>query len=675
MWESVLLPRWERRSSERCFRLLEKNMNNINHMYTRSTIVTGRRFLHAVIAALLLVITAGTGAGQVERFTDDLWGNIKPAIPGEEQGAWRARTQLVWDNKLGKLTRRAYRAWDPFPSLELEFLWHPDNTHTDQPGAVAGNGVLSWRRRGAAAYDRTAVMAEYRGEMKDGRPHGEGDYRHVSGVTYRGAWKNGLFHGEGLLQLPNGDEYVGQFSEGRRHGQGAYVDAKGDIYRGGFLADARDGTGTITRTDASSYRAVFLGGVEVSGSRVDLTPTKEGELLKTQLASADDVHIGVIVDQEPAANAGDWQDIAHYNLHYQSKSYGKTLRIYPNNERLMGIWKGNKEIQLSEYEEFFRDAYPGWFELGWLGETVQASTVPIIFEFENQSSSKKRIVGAYLHFAKSITDKEPLMHLSVGVYHPCIGKGGMIRSTFQLENYGWGNAENVRISFALTDKDRHHKVGAYQRSIGLIGSGKGRQIDLIDAIAATGANIPALKTESFHCNKPNCLDCYHGNDWNNCYEHNCLDCNWLDEARSTGRFGILDDLVWLEDEFFHVYARGTLKYDWRHSDGTLKHNSSPFAAKLQVGRKMVIPECGDWGPPEQIRMEPYQMKLDQKNYRIPIALQEDIPAGATVRRRLSLVAEKSSQHDFHLVLQLADGSEVASRPINLLYMRPAVIEE
>jgi hypothetical protein len=45
-------------------------------------------------------------------------------------------------------------------------------------------------------------------------------------------------------------------------------------------------------------------------------------------------------------------------------------------------------------------------------------------------------------------------------------------------------------------------------------------------------------------------------------------------------------------------------------------------------------------------------------------------AGRTSRLVLPLDAEKSSRHDFNVVIQLSDGREIKSRTVNLLYYRP-----
>src|SRR5262249_27839731 len=81
-------------------------------------------------------------------------------------------------------------------------------------------------------------------------------------------------------------------------------------------------------------------------------------------------------------------------------------------------------------------------------------------------------------------------------------------------------------------------------------------------------------------------------------------------------------------------------------------------------------EIGEGGAREIISRETQQLKLDATNYRLPISYKTSVPAGRTARLIVPLEAEKSSSHDFKVAVQLSDGQEIKSRPINLLYYRP-----
>ena len=57
-------------------------------------------------------------------------------------------------------------------------------------------------------------MNNYKGEMKDGKPHGTGTYTFINGGDYTGGWKNGKKHGKGTITWGDGDTYTGEFKDG-----------------------------------------------------------------------------------------------------------------------------------------------------------------------------------------------------------------------------------------------------------------------------------------------------------------------------------------------------------------------------------------------------------------------------------------------------------------------------
>ena len=74
-------------------------------------------------------------------------------------------------------------------------------------------GTSEWEKRGE---DDTHWV--YRGEQKNGLPHGQGIATHPLGATYSGGWKEGLYHGQGIFKSLNKATFQGQFHEGKKHG-------------------------------------------------------------------------------------------------------------------------------------------------------------------------------------------------------------------------------------------------------------------------------------------------------------------------------------------------------------------------------------------------------------------------------------------------------------------------
>ncbi len=74
---------------------------------------------------------------------------------------------------------------------------------------------------------------------------------------------------------------------------------------------------------------------------------------------------------------------------------------------------------------------------------------------------------------------------------------------------------------------------------------------------------------------------------------------------------------------------------------------------------------------EQIKHAIIAFKDDQRGYRLSVPFHKTVAAARVARYDLVLDSKRSSQHMFTLVLQLADGREIRSRPVDLLFYRPS----
>ncbi len=119
-----------------------------------------------------------------------------------------------------------------------------------------------------------------------------------------------------------------------------------------------------------------------------------------------------------------------------------------------------------------------------------------------------------------------------------------------------------------------------------------------------------------------------------------------------------------------VSVMGNLDYDWAASDGTISHKSSPFSVILPVASVANDAECGEGGEIIPVNHDPFMLHLDESGYKIAIPFAGDVTPGFTSRWRIELQAPETSEHDFQLVLVLADGRQVASRPVHLTYFIP-----
>ena len=58
----------------------------------------------------------------------------------------------------------------------------------------------------------------YVGDVKNGKPHGQGTLNNEDGETYVGSWKEGLKDGIGTLTYIDGSKYAGAFKDNKIHG-------------------------------------------------------------------------------------------------------------------------------------------------------------------------------------------------------------------------------------------------------------------------------------------------------------------------------------------------------------------------------------------------------------------------------------------------------------------------
>jgi hypothetical protein len=561
---------------------------------------------------------------------------IIAGAPTLTPGVWRTRTQSVFDPIERTLIRRMYMVWDPQPSRDLDFVWIPASVRDDTEGKINGVGRLIWRFKGKPAYDPASMFAEYRGSMKDGRAEGDGSYFDATGISYKGTWKNGLMDGFGTLMLPGGDEYVGEMRAGKANGSGRYIDITGEIFGGTFVEGKRDGLGTTTLPNASSYRSRWVHGKETEDSRRLRLAQSGGQFAQ---AAGDDVRIGITVDRSKARDRRD--------LVYAASSSSSRLTIQPENQRLMAMWKGKGEIQLNEGEEGGTSEY-GVFSFN----KGQLLPLTVILEVQNRSSASITVAGAYLAVDSSVSDLEPAIQLNRAI---TVCTDTPYKPTFRAENFGWGVAENAEMHFAFANPN----VSAQSRAnvakrVGSIA--RTANVDLEPELRAAGVNTATLASRSrsgFVCSGVSREAC-------------------LQQIKASGVFGTIASQVGLKGSTgIYVTLRGTLDYNWRDSAGASQMRSSPYNVLLPLGHIKVEAECGEGGEREVIAANPVEFRLDQSGYRLPISFQRNVPAGRTSQYAVTVKAAKASQHAFKVVLQLADGREVSSRSIDLLYYLPS----
>jgi hypothetical protein len=565
-----------------------------------------------------------------------------PAIVGPaDPGAWRSRIQPVFDPVTRTLARRSYTVWDIASARDLDFVWSPDDFAADRPGRITGNGHLLWRMRDKPTYDRAGVVVEYRGALRSGRMEGFGSYLDVTGLMYEGQWRAGLMDGHGTLKLPDGDEYVGAFRAGKANGRGVFVDVRGEIYEGPFVNGRRHGRGTTTLPNGRSYPSLWVAGRESERSRL-VRVVQAGPSLPD---SSDDIRISVGVDRRlpPATAVGNspsWGSV----FWYAASNTPAGVQIRPQNKRLMDLWQGKGELQLSWNEELAE------LRRGVLGVSKEElSPLNLRIEVQNRSANPVQVAGVYLDVQNSVSDNKPAIQVSTGSVDSCYG---MARYSpgLTLENFGWGAAERASLRLSVAGP----QAGAFDVTKDLGRLDRTLRVDLERDLAAAGVdtNYLARLEKGFSCGSKVLNQC-------------------LRELQATRRLGKLAEHVELQETSFVLRLRSVLEYSWRDAKGNSVNWSHPFTTRLPLGYFRHMHDCGEMANVQTVTSKAQQFRLDAAGYRIPVSFQTTVPPGRTSPLALPVEAEKSSAHEFVVVLQLANGREVRSRPVALNWYRPA----
>ncbi|KAM3873823.1 MORN repeat-containing protein 5 [Diretmus argenteus] len=74
------------------------------------------------------------------------------------------------------------------------------------------------------------IGSSYKGDIKNDRMEGTGEYTFPTETKYVGEMKDGMFHGKGVLYFPTGSKYEGTWDKGLAK-QGTFSFADGLVYQ------------------------------------------------------------------------------------------------------------------------------------------------------------------------------------------------------------------------------------------------------------------------------------------------------------------------------------------------------------------------------------------------------------------------------------------------------------
>ena len=553
-------------------------------------------------------------------------------------GVWIERTQVAVDALTQQPVRRAVRICSPAALAGFDVTWQPDVAPGIlSDGTAHGSGRLEWREPEAAPYDRSAVVATYVGEVRNGRAHGYGVLRDYSGLSFAGTWEKGAISGSGVLKTADGKDYEGELRNGRPHGTGQEVGADGATYVGSFNAGLRDGPGLLTRPDGTRWSGIWR-----SGTLTD-EPLRAERPAPIRLAQASDgatvtVYIDRAKNREDETKSMDMGGAGV--VLYEHQTSGGTVRLRPkgfpdkNAVDVLGIWKGNAVI-----EKDSRD--------------ISYGPANIVVDIKNNGNAPLQIIDGYLDVTESVTDLQPYVTLSSDLIPECVEGNEKLNPKFTFGNLGWGRLEDTRVSYTFARRAAGGDGGSFTANLGTFLDSK--EMTVLPGLRDLGVDVRRLELETFACESrgavPQCL-------------RRLIDRGTLGRLPAASvRRGTTSSGLIVAD------VSGEITYSWTDAKGVRHARRSLYALEVPLLSFRVgsTAECGAGGPTD---VHPrVKLRSDQANYRLPIQYRTTINPGQNRRLTLPVGADKSSQHTFRVMLRRSDNSVIASGPIELLYFK------
>jgi hypothetical protein len=341
------------------------------------------------------------------------------------------------------------------------------------------------------------------------------------------------------------------------------------------------------------------------------------------------VRVQVFTDQRRVAAAkkkiGDDGTFVVYGYRLQPGERALELRI--DSDEFMQRWKGN--AVLGQGNPTFED-------------TLQFLPVLLVVDVTNESGAPAQVTNAYLEVQDSATERQPFIELSAWG-----------SETFDLRNYGWGRAENARLSFAF-GRERP-ATETFSLALGNLGA---VEVTAVRAMAAVVPAVPRLQDQRPRCPSTQQV-------------RRCLA-----QLQRTAPLGRLDEIAYLRDNQVLTRLIGSLSYQWRDNAGNVQQREHPLNVELRLfefdtGEQAEMGAAG----PEEGGFRPITLKTDGTSYRLPLPYRPRLAPGQNQRFELTLNAPKASRHRWRVVMELSDGSRMATAPLDLMVFVPQMDNE
>lgn len=308
--------------------------------------------------------------------------------------------------------------------------------------------------------------------------------------------------------------------------------------------------------------------------------------------------------------------------------------------KIMGLWKGRAPIADGSAGDSGDLFY----------ERSQFAPVLLVVDLKNISGRRVQVTGAYLEVESSATDLEPFITVDSGEFMEC-GFLGELHTDLAFLNRGWGPVQEAKLTYSFGGQGPSGK--SFVIDLGTFETEK--SVSVMEALRASGMNVKAVKTRKFKCASSS--------------EEDIARC--AKDLKDAGLFGEVSPVVVPYGKNLLTRIDGTLAYRWTDSAGVAHERQSPVSADIPLLEFDTgsMAECGAPGAIER-KFKTVKLSLDRNSYRIPLPYRGKLGVQQQKRFALSLIAAKSSQHIFRVVLQLAHGSTATSPRIDLLYFMP-----
>ena len=184
---------------------------------------------------------------------------------------------------------------------------------------------------------KTFSNGSYKGELKDGFPHGNGTLTYSDGNKYVGEFRYNTLNGKGTLTYSNGNKYVGEFKDSALNGKGTMTYTDGREYVGEFKNGKENGQGTMT------YDREYVG----EFNPVLVSYKHAGEWKN---AKADGT--GTLTYASGVKYVGDF-----VGGFYRGSFHGKGTLTYPNGDKYSGSFDMGWNEQITIYNGFAKGVY------------------------------------------------------------------------------------------------------------------------------------------------------------------------------------------------------------------------------------------------------------------------------------------------------------------------------